>query len=140
MKLLLISAAAMAAGLAATACTSSGATERGALSGAILGGAAGAIIGHNSLLGPQPGWRSELRHQPRPQWRRADLRSLRRPVLLCRSPQRPDLLGQWRISRLIRELPYNLQERCASGAPAALIGEPERHPFILPVGARITDA
>ena len=41
MKMIVI-AGSIAAGLAATACTSSGNTERGALSGAILGGVAGA--------------------------------------------------------------------------------------------------
>jgi hypothetical protein len=50
MKLLVISAA-LAAGLGVAACTSSGNTERGALSGALLGGAAGAIIGNNTGSG-----------------------------------------------------------------------------------------
>ena len=35
----------------ATACTSSGNTERGAVTGALLGGAAGAIIGNNTGSG-----------------------------------------------------------------------------------------
>lgn len=50
MKLLVISAM-LATGLGAAACTSSGNTERGALSGALLGGAAGAIIGNNTGSG-----------------------------------------------------------------------------------------
>lgn len=37
--------------LGAAACTSSGATERGAVTGAVLGGAAGAIIGNNTGSG-----------------------------------------------------------------------------------------
>lgn len=50
MKLLVISAA-IAAGLGVTACTSSGATERGAVTGGLLGAAAGAIIGNNTGSG-----------------------------------------------------------------------------------------
>ena len=37
-----------AAALAAAACTSTGNTERGAVTGALLGGAAGAVIGNNT--------------------------------------------------------------------------------------------
>ncbi len=50
MKLTLIAIAALGT-LAATACTSSGNTERGAVTGALLGGAAGAIIGNNTGSG-----------------------------------------------------------------------------------------
>lgn len=50
MKITLL-ATALTAGLAMTACTSSGNTERGALTGAVLGGAAGAIIGNNTGSG-----------------------------------------------------------------------------------------
>ncbi len=50
MKLFIIAAAAVA-GLAATACTSSGNTERGAVTGALLGAAAGAVIGNNTGSG-----------------------------------------------------------------------------------------
>ncbi len=42
---------ALAALGATTACTSTGNTERGALTGALLGGAAGAIIGNNTGSG-----------------------------------------------------------------------------------------
>ena len=50
MKLIAISASSlMAIGMAA--CTSTGNTERGVLSGAVLGGAAGAIIGNNTGSG-----------------------------------------------------------------------------------------
>jgi hypothetical protein len=50
MKYVVIAAAVTAiAGL--TACTSSGATERGAVTGALLGGAAGAVIGNNTGSG-----------------------------------------------------------------------------------------
>jgi len=51
MKTLAITAGAITALLAATACTSSGNTERGAVTGALLGGAAGAIIGNNTGSG-----------------------------------------------------------------------------------------
>jgi hypothetical protein len=47
MKIIAITTGALAA-LAISACTSSGNTERGAVSGALLGGAAGAIIGNNT--------------------------------------------------------------------------------------------
>ncbi|MEQ1609312.1 MAG: hypothetical protein ABL956_10165 [Hyphomonadaceae bacterium] len=47
MKFFVVSAV-LAAGIGATACTSSGATERGALGGAIIGAGAGAIIGNNT--------------------------------------------------------------------------------------------
>jgi uncharacterized protein YcfJ len=50
MKLVAMSVIAAAA-LGAVACTSSGNTERGALSGAILGGVAGAVIGNNTGSG-----------------------------------------------------------------------------------------
>jgi uncharacterized membrane protein YebE (DUF533 family) len=46
MKTLIITGAALAM-LSASACTSTGNTERGALGGAALGAAAGAIIGNN---------------------------------------------------------------------------------------------
>ena len=49
MKLTLFAIAALTLG--ATACTSSGNTERGAVTGALLGGAAGAIIGNNTGSG-----------------------------------------------------------------------------------------
>ena len=50
MKVIII-AGAIAAGLAATACTSSGNTERGAVGGALLGAAAGLIpyLGINGM-------------------------------------------------------------------------------------------
>ena len=47
MKFFVVSAV-LAAGTGAAACTSSGATERGALGGAIIGAGAGAIIGNNT--------------------------------------------------------------------------------------------
>lgn len=50
MKLVIMSAIAATA-LGAVACTSSGNTERGALSGALLGGVAGAVIGNNTGSG-----------------------------------------------------------------------------------------
>ncbi len=50
MKLLILSAA-LATGLTAAACTSSGNTERGAVGGALLGAAAGAVIGNNTGSG-----------------------------------------------------------------------------------------
>lgn len=50
MKMLIIATGALFA-LGATACTSTGNTERGALGGALLGGAAGAIIGNNTGSG-----------------------------------------------------------------------------------------
>lgn len=50
MKSIIIAASALAA-LAGTACTSSGNTERGAATGALLGGVAGAIIGNNTGSG-----------------------------------------------------------------------------------------
>jgi len=50
MKLLILSAA-LATGLSAAACTSSGNTERGAVGGALLGAAAGAVIGNNTGSG-----------------------------------------------------------------------------------------
>jgi uncharacterized protein YcfJ len=50
MKILTLSAGVTCA-LALAACTSSGNTERGALTGALLGGAAGAIIGNNTGSG-----------------------------------------------------------------------------------------
>ncbi|MBI1359973.1 MAG: hypothetical protein GC155_06765 [Alphaproteobacteria bacterium] len=51
MKLIMISAAGLAAAMALGACTSTGNTERGALGGAALGAAAGAIIGNNTGSG-----------------------------------------------------------------------------------------
>lgn len=51
MKTTLFALTAIAALGATAACTSSGNTERGALSGALLGGAAGAIIGNNTGSG-----------------------------------------------------------------------------------------
>lgn len=48
---LLIAAAGLATLVGLGACTSSGNTERGALTGALLGGAAGAIIGNNTGSG-----------------------------------------------------------------------------------------
>ena len=50
MKTLAITAGALAA-LAMTACTSSGNTERGAVTGGLLGAAAGAVIGNNTGSG-----------------------------------------------------------------------------------------
>lgn len=50
MKAMIIAAGTLAA-LGAAACTSSGNTERGAVTGALLGGAAGAIIGNNTGSG-----------------------------------------------------------------------------------------
>jgi len=50
MKILALAIGATSA-LALAACTSSGNTERGALTGALLGGAAGAIIGNNTGSG-----------------------------------------------------------------------------------------
>lgn len=51
MKMIAITAAGALAALAATACTSSGATERGAVTGGLLGAAAGAVIGNNTGSG-----------------------------------------------------------------------------------------
>jgi Glycine zipper len=50
MKLVIV-AATIATVVGLSACTSSGNTERGALTGALLGGAAGAIIGNNTGSG-----------------------------------------------------------------------------------------
>ena len=50
MKTFIIAAGALVA-LGAAACTSSGNTERGAVTGALLGGVAGAVIGNNTGSG-----------------------------------------------------------------------------------------
>jgi hypothetical protein len=51
MKMIMFAGSIAAATLTAAACTSSGNTERGALSGAVLGGLAGAVIGNNTGSG-----------------------------------------------------------------------------------------
>jgi hypothetical protein len=51
MKFIAITAVGALAAIATAACTSTGNTERGAVTGALLGGAAGAIIGNNTGSG-----------------------------------------------------------------------------------------
>jgi len=51
MKIIAITAVSTFAVLAAAACTSTGNTERGAITGGLLGAAAGAVIGNNTGSG-----------------------------------------------------------------------------------------